>query len=290
MVARNLLLKGDLMAEQLTRWQKFKRFLKRNMTPTWAMHFSYQVLSFIIAVSMVVGVAAYAFTKSYDERKLAFVDNFTITTRSSVFNASDNSIEAVKKAIEYDADAIELDIRQRPDGTVVMGRDIIPTNSNGVELKSVFEVVKDEKIILNLDIKEIKLLPALHDLIVEYDMADRVFLTGIEEWNANDVVEFCPDVEFYVNYLPSRIKIFSADYQQKILDLLVRTGACGINCSNANASRTLSDLLHDNGYKLSVWTVDKMYDMKRALVNKPDNITTSYPDALKEIIANWGNG
>ena len=32
------------------RWIKFKRFLKRNMTPTWAKHFSYQVISFIISV------------------------------------------------------------------------------------------------------------------------------------------------------------------------------------------------------------------------------------------------
>ena len=46
------------------RWQKFKRFLKRNMTPTWAKHFSYQVISFIISVFMVIGVAEYAVTKS----------------------------------------------------------------------------------------------------------------------------------------------------------------------------------------------------------------------------------
>ena len=276
------------MAEQLTRWQKFKRFLKRNMTPTWAMHFSYQVIAFLISVAMIVGVSMYAFTKSYDERKLTFVDGFTITARAGSFDTPANSLEFVESAIEYGADAVELDIRQRPDGTVVMGRDIIPTNTNGVELSSVFETVKNEKIMLNLDIKEMRLLPALHDLIVEYGMTDRVFLTGIEEWNANDVVEFCPEVEFYIDYLPSRIKIFSADYQQKILDMLVRTGACGIHCSNTNASRTLSDFLHDNGYKLSVWTVDRTYDLKRALVNKPDNITTGAPEAVHETIDNWG--
>ena len=276
------------MAEQLTRWQKFKRFLKRNMTPTWAMHFSYQVLAFIISVAMVLGVATYAFTKSYDERKLTFVDGFTVTVHTGALDMPSNSMEFVKKALEYGADSIEIDVRQRPDGTVVMARDIITMNSSGTELKTVFETVKDSKMLMNLDIKEIRLLPALHDLIFEYGMEERVFLTGIEEWNAKDVNEKCPGVEFYINYIPSRIKIFSADYQQKLIDMLVETGACGINCNHANASRTLSDVLHENGYKLSVWTVDKYYHMKRALVNKPDNITTNNPEQLKNVIATWG--
>ena len=71
---------------ELTRWQKFKRFLKRNMTPTWAKHFSYQVFAFIVSVLMVIGVANYAITKSYDERKLTFVENFTITAHTGSFD------------------------------------------------------------------------------------------------------------------------------------------------------------------------------------------------------------
>ena len=276
------------MSEQLTRRQKFKRFLKRNMTLTWAKHFSYQVFAFLVAVAMVIFVANYAFTKAYDDRKLTFVDNFTITAHTGALGTPDNSVEFVKKAIENGVDVVEIDVRQRPDGTVVMGSDIIPTNTNGVEMSSVFELVKDEDIMLNLDIREMKALPALHGLLIEYRMTDRVFLTGIETWNANDVTEFCPDVDFYINYIPSRIKVFSADYQQKLLDMLIRTGGCGINCNHANASRTLSDLLHENGYKLSVWTVDKKHHMKRALVNKPDNITTNHPDELQKVIDNWG--
>ena len=62
------------MAEKLTRWQRFKRFLKRNMTPTWAKHFSYQVASFIISVALIVGVGNYAITKSYEERNLSFME------------------------------------------------------------------------------------------------------------------------------------------------------------------------------------------------------------------------
>ena len=46
-------------------------------------------------------------------------------------------------------------------------------------------------------------------------------------------------------------------------------------------------MLHDNGYKLSVWTVDSQKTMKRILVCSPDNITTKHPDRLQKIIDTW---
>ena len=133
---------GEAMAEQLTKWQKFKRFLKRNMTVTWAKHFSYQVFAFLVSVAMVAGVSTYAFTKSYDARKLKFVDGFTITAHTGAYDTKDNTIESITTAIENGARVIEIDIRQRPDGTLVMGHDIIVTNSDGVELSAAFEIVK----------------------------------------------------------------------------------------------------------------------------------------------------
>lgn len=252
------------------------------------MHFSYQVFAFLVSCAMIAGVATYAFTKSYDGRKLTFVDGFTITAHTGAYDTKENTLESIKTAIEKGSKIIEIDIRQRPDGTLVMGHDIILTNSDGVELSSAFEMIKKTEVRFNLDIKETRVLKTLHDMIVEYGIMDQVFLTGIEEGQVKSVVENCPDVDFYVNCVPSRVKIFSDDYQQEIIEMLEETGAVGINCNYANASRTLSDLLHKNGYLLSIWTLDTTRQMKRALIIKPDNITTRNPDKLKEIIDNWG--
>ena len=101
------------MAKKISKWKKFKRFLKRNMTPTWARHFSYQVFAFLTSVAMIVGVADYAVTKSYDERKLSFMDDFTITAHTGAYDTEMNTLEAVKAAIKNNAEIIELDIRQR---------------------------------------------------------------------------------------------------------------------------------------------------------------------------------
>ncbi|WP_288528620.1 glycerophosphodiester phosphodiesterase [uncultured Eubacterium sp.] len=275
-------------AKNKKRIEKFKRFLKRNMTPTWAKRFTYQVVAFLVSVSMLVMVVSYAFNKTFDEHDLKFVDGFTITAHTGAYNTPDNSMESLEKAIEHGDASFEIEVRQRPNGTIVMSNDIINTNSDGTEITAAFQRVKKTDMHLNLDIRETRVLKNLHDLIVDYSLTDRVTLTGIEVFQANKVKENCPGVEYYVNYMPSRINIFTEDYQQKIIDMLEKTGAIGINCNYKYASRTLSNLLHKNGYKLSIWTVDRKYQIKRALVNTADNITTHNPQKVQHIINKWG--
>lgn len=277
------------MAEEITRWQRFKKFLKRNMTPTWAKHFSYQVFSFIVAVGMVIGVANYAVTKSYEERTLTFMENFTITAHSGAYNTAENSIEYIKAAIDNNADVIEFDIRQRPNGTLVMNHDLVVTNNDGVELTEVFALLKSCDAMINLDIKETRTLNALHDLLIEYGIYERAFLTGIESLDVAAVKESsCADMDYYLNCQPSRLKIFTEDYKEKLLKTLEETGAVGVNCNYKYASGQLSDLMHENGYKLSVWTVNSESIMKRVLMLNPDNITTKQVELLHSTIDNWG--
>lgn len=277
------------MTDKKSKWVKFKRFLKRNMTPTWAKHVSYQIFAFIVSLAMVIGVADYAVTKTYDEMELTFVENFTITAHTGAYDTRMNSLESVKAALENNAQIIELDIRQRPDHTVVMSHDIVVTNNDGVELKKAFELLRDTEIMINLDIKETRVLNPLYQLLIDYNLVERSFLTGIETINVNAVKESdCANMDYYLNYMPSRTKIFFDEYRVKLIDLLEETGAIGINCNYKYASAQLSSLLHKNGYKLSVWTIDTERTAKKMLAIKPDNITTKKPDMIVKVIQNWG--
>lgn len=259
------------------------------MTPTWAKHFSYQVFAFLVSVAMVAGVATYAITKSYEERTLRFVEGFTITAHTGSFGTEENSIASIEKAIESNVEIIELDIRQRPNGTLVMNHDILVTNNEGVELTEAFALLKEDDCLINLDIKETRTLNTLYNMLVEYNLLERSFLTGIDQLNVKAVKESaCSGMDYYLNCQPSRLKIFSEDYQKKILEMLEETGAVGINCNYKYAGGTLSDFLHKNGYKLSVWTVNNELSMKRVLTIRPDNITTKEYDLLLSVIDNWG--
>lgn len=277
------------MAEKVSKWTKFKKFLKRNMTPTWAKHISYQIFAFLVAVAMVIGVADYAVTKTYDEMELTFVDNFTITAHTGAYNTEMNSTQSVQAAIDNNAAVIELDIRQRPDHTVVMSHDIVVTNNDGVPLSEAFELLKGKDIKINLDIKETRVLDNLYQLLVNYALVEQSFLTGIETANVKAVKESaCADMDYYLNYMPSRPKVFFDEYREKLIQLLEETGAIGINCNYKFASSQLSSLLHKKGYKLSVWTVDKERTAKKMLAINPDNITTKDPQMINKVIENWG--
>lgn len=277
------------MAEKVSKWAKFKRFLKRNMTPTWAKHVSYQVFAFVVSVAMVIGVADYAVTKTYDGLELTFVDNFTITAHSGAYGTEMNTVDSVKAAIDNGAQIVEVDIRQRPDGTVVMSHDLVVTNNDGNPFEDALALLKDSSIMVNLDIKDTKALNNLHSLLVEYNVLDRSFLTGIETINVKAVKESdCADMDYYLNYMPSRPKVFFDEYRQKLIELLEETGAVGINCNYKYANIQLSTLLHKKGYKLSVWTVDTRRKAKKMLAIKPDNITTKQPEMIEDVIANWG--
>lgn len=277
------------MAEKVSKWVKFKKFLKRNMTPTWAKHISYQIFAFLVSVAMIIGVADYAVTKTYDEMELTFVENFTITAHTGAYNTPMNSLEFVKTAIDKNAAVVELDIRQRPDSTLVMSHDIVVTNNDGVELESAFEMLKNTNIQINLDIKETKVLNSLYAMLTEYNLVEQSFLTGIETINVKAVKESdCAGMRYYLNYMPSRTKVFFDDYRQKLIEVLEESGAIGINCNYKFASSQLSSLLHKKGYKLSVWTVDTERKAKKMLACKPDNITTKSPEMIQKVIDEWG--
>lgn len=259
------------------------------MTPTWAKHFSYQVISFLISVFLVAAVATYAVTKSYDERSLNFVEGFTITAHTGAFDTPENTLQSVQAAIDNNVEILEIDIRRRPNGTLVINHDIVVTNGEGTPLDEVFRLLQSDDCLINLDIKDTSTLNDLHDMLIEYNLLDRAFLTGIDQMNISALRESsCADMDYYLNCQPSRIQIFTNDYKQKIISLLEETGAIGINCNYKYAGGTLSNVLHENGYKLSVWTVNSKYAMKRMLVAEPDNITTKEYDLLVSVIENWG--
>lgn len=276
------------MAEKLTRWQKFKRFLKRSITPTLILQTLYHVVFFIVSIGLLVGVANYAITKSYEEVELKFVKGFTVTAHTGAFDTAENSISSVEAAISNGVGILEIDVRQRPNGVLVMAHDFVITNNDGVLLSEAFKLLKDTDIKINLDIKETKALNALHDLLIEYGLYDRAFLTGIESKDVAAVkASSCADMDYYLNCQPSRIEIFSEGYQQKLIAQLAETGAIGVNCDYKNAGGKLCETLHANGYKLSVWTVNSESAMKRVLNFMPDNITTKQYELLESIIENW---
>lgn len=249
------------------------------------------VAGVLLTAAITYGVVNFAVLKSYRNNELNLSDGFTVTAHTGSMGTPDNSVESVEKAIAIGADVVEFDVRFRPNGTPVMAHDSVESDAEGVPIEEALKVLshEDVNIKINLDVKETDNLSALQDMVKQYGLSERSFFTGVTEEFVSEVSRQCPEIPYYLNFSPEKGKLRNTEYQQELLEILNSTGAIGINCNYKNSNRQLADLLHRNGYLLSVWTVDEENQMVRELVKGPDNITSKAPDRLIDLINRWNS-
>ncbi|MBQ7988922.1 MAG: glycerophosphodiester phosphodiesterase, partial [Bacteroidaceae bacterium] len=212
----------------------------------------------------------------------------TVTAHTGAYSTSANSMDFVRAALGKKPDYLEIDIRFRPDGTLACSHDAITSNSQGENLREVFNLVRGSSVKIMLDIKETATLKALYTLLTEYGLEKQVVLAGLNEQGVVTAREDCPGIPYLLNYSPDTQRIEDPDYQQMLIDLMKTTGSIGINCNYKYATRALADVLHKNGLLLSVWTVNEEADMKRMLDLGADNMATMQPDALYALMQKTG--
>ncbi len=219
-------------------------------------------------------------------KKSDLSNSFTVTAHTGSMNTEDNSIESIQKAIATGADVVEFDVRFRPDGTPVMAHDFVASDLAGVPIQDALKLLSQDSVNIkvNLDVKETNNLALLQDMVKQYHLLNRSFFTGVTEEFVPDVRGQCPEIPYYLNYFPDKNMLNRTDYQQELLGLLKNTGAIGLNCHYNHSNKHLAELLHQNGYLLSVWTVDDENEMACQLMNGVDNITSKNPDKLIDII------
>lgn len=249
------------------------------------------IICILIVAAIIYGAVNFAVLKSYRNKELKLSDSFTVTAHTGSMNTPDNSIESIEKAISTGADVVEFDVRFRPNGTPVMAHDAVESDGAGVPIEDALKFIaqSSESIKINLDVKETDNLSEVQDLVKKYGLPRRAFFTGVNEEFVPEVKRQCPEIPYYLNYSPEKSKLNNAEYKQKLLEILESTGAVGINCNYKNSNKILAELLHEHGYLLSVWTVDKENQMVRELVSGADNITSRNPDKLIDLIKNWNS-
>ena len=163
-----------------------------------------------------------------------------------------NTLEAVKAAIKNDAEIIELDIRQRPNKTLVMSHDIVVDNNDGAPLEGMpLWLLRTHPICrLIFDIKETRVLN-FHALLVDYNLLDRSFLDRIEAINVKAVGRSLIAQIWIIILIikPSKFKAFSDDYRQKLLSFWKIRAQSALNYKSHKFA--LGFKLFKKGYKLS---------------------------------------
>lgn len=223
-----------------------------------------------------------------NKRKVSFSaempDGFTVTCHSGALFTADNTVHSVKTAVEWGAQVVEFDVSFRPSGTPVIIHASAPAENEGVLLKDALAVVAESNTCkINLDIKSMANLGAVDELVKLYGLEKRVFYTGVfPDWVEN--VRSNSSIPYYLNYNVTKEDVADAETIQSIADLANKLGAIGINSNFKEANEDFVNLIRKNGLLVSLWTVNKITDMKKVLNLRPDNITTRHPEILKEFL------
>lgn len=202
-----------------------------------------------------------------------------ITAHAGCMDTRMDSIESIEAAIKYAADIIEIDLNICENGNLILSHNIPEEFEEYPKLNRVLDLIKIQKdMLLNIDVKNIEVLKQLKNSILEYELSDRVFLTGL---HLKDIINNTESLEG-VNYF---INIELPDVQNtelmNFIEELKKLNTLGININYKFVTKELVAACKEKDLMISVWTVDDTFQMDRMINFKVNSITTKRIDILK---------
>ena len=206
-----------------------------------------------------------------------------ITAHAGCMNTCMDSIEAIETGIEYKADIIEIDLNIDKDSNLVLSHDIPNEEVEYPQFKRVLDIIKSQKdILLNIDVKNTIMLRWLKNVLLEYNLLDRVFLTGLTYSDLVDNKKFLQEINCFINLEISDIENMEFE---KLIDKLENLNIIGINIDYKLINPEIISVCRERKLLTSVWTVDNAEDMEKMIQLKVNSITTNRVDILKKKIS-----
>ena len=231
-----------------------------------------------------------------------------ITAHSGCEGTEIDSLDSVEKALEYGADAIEIDVRVDPSGTARISHNAVSAEeyAGKLTLRTVLERVRDTSLAVNFDIKEPRALyKTIEDAWSLGFCRERLIFSGCtspEQMARDDYLaehgRFFMNVEEVLKFVYyhrdpdlntarfkklmsdpwSVIREEGTDVSDEITDGAVRLFS-QMNIAAVNLPKTMvgTRLFRDlkaGGIPISVWTVDDPVQARGCMAEGVFNITT----------------
>ncbi len=234
--------------------------------------------------------------------------------------APENTLVAVRRAIELGADMVEIDVSLTRDGHVVVLHDETldrTTDGEGLlsaatleevrkldagswfssefagekvpTLAEVLDLVRG-RILLNIEIKgeavsdetEGGIADKVLRLVGDRDMKDEIVISSFEPEALRQARELDPHVKTASLY---NRELHSGMGPVEVMDAV---GSNGFNLSSKGITAEIVGLCHDAGRPVAVYTVNEKAEMKRQIALGVNALFTDRPDRMLEVLAESG--
>lgn len=221
--------------------------------------------------------------------------------RGSSIKAKDNSVEAIKLAIEEEADYIELDVRKTKDNKLVLSHDDIFIKSSGAAIsisnntlkeinyyKDIFNIKKEKVVTLEKALKMIKGKAKLNiDLKVNNDEQEicKLLVKLIEKYGVEkEVIVTSTDYNALINIKGLNNNIKTGYITKKVTNSFNIEDIDALSIAYEGLDREIVEIFHKNNKEVFVWTVNNEVDAERAIYLGVDNIITNDVIIIKKLI------
>lgn len=229
-----------------------------------------------------------AINKKHYEHAKKFIsnlpENFTVTFHAGALGTKPNTLESIRKALDFGATVVEFDVTFRPDGTAVILHADSAKSDEGVLLNDALAVVaSDKNCRINLDIKSTANLAEVDKLVKEHGLFERVFYTGVfDSWV--ETVKATSAIPYYLNHKLTANEAKDEEKLQKLADEIISLGAIGLNSNLSHATALTTEIMHKNGLLVSLWTANTPAEMAKVIACLPDNLTTKKPHITLDML------
>lgn len=211
--------------------------------------------------------------------------DFTVTAHTGAMLTVRNSLKSVIISIVSGADIVEVDVTFRKDGTVVIIHSDSPADNEGVLFDKVAKkLAESDTVKVNLDLKAFQNTAGVQDILVRHKLIGRAFYTGVFPEEVERVKNDSPRVPYYINGFIDEINLSNEEYLHTYAKEIAELGAIGLNTHFSCVNKKVTDIMHEHGLLVSVWTVNKRSDQCRVLSYGVNNITTTNPVKLRAIL------
>jgi glycerophosphoryl diester phosphodiesterase len=232
----------------------------------------------------------------------------------------ENTLLAIKKAVEMGVDFVEIDTWLSIDHQVFvihdnkLGR---TTNGKGAVTRKTCEQIRKYRIKnsshkiplleevfplikkgtkINIEIKNVFAAKPVAELIKKHNMQGKVMVSSGSILALQLIKNEIPSIKtayiFFVSsnykwdYFVTSIAKLSFKLTHFYVMMLAKSAKVDyVNISYPFSTRKFIKKLHNKGFKVGVWTVNTRPLMKKLIKNGADSIITNRPDILKKVIA-----
>lgn len=296
------------LSVQYYRFSRGTKKRERFYSPPSGQSFKGRMAIFLVAAAALVSLASlFDVVRNGSAITGDLLDEIQITAhRGSSKAAPENTMAAIKMAVEDMADFVELDVQETADGIVVLGHDSSLKRVAGINrtinsytfedlekldvgswfsdqyagepipsLEEVMEYCKG-RVDMNIEIKNMGRDSALPDkvikLIEKYQMKEQCVVTSTRLSYLERVKELAPEVR--TGYIVSAA--YGDYYSSEAIDF--------ISLRSSFVNERLVEAAHEKGKAVHAWTVNSKSEMERMKMLGVDNIITDYPVLAREIV------